>query len=412
MVAERSPLPMVGGRFVLRACLQRGTAGELYDALDQATGERVSLRLLQGDGGTGAERYAREIEQVAALEHPGIVRQVAHGTTAAGQRYLATEWLEGEDLAERLRREPMGVAEVVAMGIALAKALAAAHERGMLHLDLKPVSVFLAGFRASRAKLVDLARVRARDPVRDLTRGSSGLVTRGYVAPELALGERLRVGPRTDLFALGCVLYEALAGGPAFEAPDSQEVVRRILFVDPAPIESTIAGVPPELVAMVGALLAKDPDDRPATAEQVARELAEIPCVMSPLDLARAGDMNVLLEGRGWDAPGFAERLHEGSRRRDKPYVAVYGAAMRVADLAHVSGGTLLLQEPEKLGSEAQRMLARFVEVRAVSSAHGPVHADVRIVTHAPLLLRQAVSVRRFRPDLYRALAGVRLTAA
>jgi hypothetical protein len=409
MVAESRIVPLVAGRFVLRERLARGGAGELYDALDQATGERVSLRLLRG-GTSGAERYAREIEQLAGLEHPGIVRHVAHGMTAAGQRYLATEWLEGEDLAERLRREPLGVAEGVAMGIALAKALAAAHERDMLHLDLNPGSVFLPGFRAARAKLLDFAPVRARDPVRDLTRGIASVATRGYVAPELALGDRRRVGPRADLFALGCVLYEALAGAPAFEAADAQDVVRRILFVDPAPVESRVPGVPAELASVVGALLSKEPDGRPASAEEVARELAAIPCVMSPLDIARAGDMNVLLEGPGWDAHGFAERLHEGSRRRRKPYVAVYGAALRVADLAHVSGGTLLLEEPEKLGAEAQRTLARFVEVRAVSSPHGPVHADVRIVTHAPLHLRLAVSARSFRPDLFRALAGIRLT--
>ena len=400
----------VGGRFVLRERIRRCGAEELYDALDRATGERVVLRLLP-EGSTSPVRFVREAAQLASLEHPGIVRHVAHGVTAAGQPYMATEWLDGEDLSERLRRERMGASEVVGMGIALARALAATHQHDLLHLDLEPGSIFLPGFRAARAKLLAFAPVAARDPLRDLTRGVAAMATRGYVAPELALGDRHRVGQRTDLFALGCVLYEALTGSAPFEAVDAGEVVRRILFVDPAAVDSLVPDVPVELARLVGALLAKDPDDRPGSATVVAAELAAIPCVLSSLDIARAGDMNVLLEGDGWDAQAFAERLHEGSRRRRGPYVSVFGSALRVDDLAHVDGGTLLLREPETLGAQAQRLLARFVEARAVSTARGPVHADVRIVTHAPVDLTAAVDARRFLPELLQALAGMRLTA-
>ena len=200
----------------------------------------------------------------------------AEGLTAAGQRYLATEWLEGENLSERLRREPMSVAEVADMGVALARALDVAHQHGLLYLDLYPGSVFLPAFRAARAKLLAHAPVRARDPVRDLTRGAAALVTSGYVAPELVLGESYRVGPRTDVFALGCVLYEALTGAAAFAGADAREVVRRILFVDPVPVAARAPDIPAALARLVDAMLAKEPDDRPGSAEQIARELAAI----------------------------------------------------------------------------------------------------------------------------------------
>lgn len=513
MPVERLVDNLVGGRFLVRELHRRGATGELYDAYDQATGERVALKILR-PGAASPERIDREARILSDLEHPGIVRHIAHGTTERGRRYLAMEWLDGEDLSERLRRERLTLTEVVALGGAVARALSAAHANGVVHRDLRPSHVFLPGFRAARAKVLDFGLAQATDSARELTRSGAVLGSRGYVAPEQLLGDRPRVGPKADLFALGCILYELLAHRAPFDAPEAREVVRRILFDDPEPIEAKAPGVPAELADLVRRLLAKDVDDRPESADEVAARLGALPLPtrgeavrlqvllgpdvgllrlvgdprmdigkhpsatlplrdgsvarfhceivrgpsalevrdlggprgllvdgarvshatlregavlglgesrvrvervadaelgLSGAERARTGEMNVLLEGAGWDARAVAQRLHEGSGRRRGPHLAVYGSAFRAEDLAHASGGTLLLEEPEALAPAEQRALARFVETRAVATARGPVHADVRIVTHAPNDLRPAVNARRFPPELFHALAALRL---
>ncbi len=487
--------------------------GDLHLGYDQVTGERVAIKLLRA-GTTNPERFAREGAVLAELRHPGIVRHIAHGALGPDGHYLAMEWLEGEDLAERLRRERLGVSEVVALGVALARALSAAHAMGVIHRDLKPANVFLPGFRPQDAKLLDFGLARVKDPVRDLTRTGAVLGTRGYMAPEQVAGDRLSVDARADLFSLGCVLYESLCDGAPFEAQDSEEVLRRILFLDPEPLSTRRPGLPLALVAIIERLLEKEPDARPASAEEVAAALAAVPviqrrdglrlsvlrgpdaglvrsfgelrvdvgkhpsaslslrdgsmsrfhCELSRLpsgatgardlgsthglhlegqrsaaaelrdgavlelgrshvrveridngdfgapehERARDGDANVMLEGEG-DARAFAERLHQSSPRRRGPFAAVYGSALRIADVSPLSGGTLLLLEADALPVEVQHELAHFAETRAVPTSRGKALADVRLVTHAGADLRLAVNGRRFLPELFAALAGVRV---
>jgi hypothetical protein len=506
---------LVDGRFRIRRFHRRGGMGELYEAWDQVRGERVALKLLRA-GNTAFERFEREGALLATLDHPGIVRHIAHGVTSLGQRYLAMEWLEGEDLAERLRRERMSVREVVELGVALGRALGAAHAREIVHRDLKPHNVFLPGLRPSRAKLIDFGLARSHDPVRELTKTGVALGTRGYMAPEQIAGDRRSVGAWTDLFSLGCVLYECAAGVAPFAADDSREVLRRILFEDPPPLAAH-PGIPKGLADLVMSALEKDPDDRPASAAAFVAALEAIPLargadglratviqgadvglvrvvggstmdigkhpsatlalrdtaasrfhcevtslggVLAVRDLgstngltvdgarvarsrlrdggvlgigesrvridrvadagvetddlerARRGDMNVLLEGEHWQPRAFAEALHGCGARRRALCIPVYGSALRVEDLATLSGGTLLLEEAESLGAEAQQALFQFVTTRTIATPRGRVPVDVRIVTHAGVDLRGAVNAKRFRPDLFHALAGIRLRAS
>jgi predicted component of type VI protein secretion system len=131
-------------------------------------------------------------------------------------------------------------------------------------------------------------------------------------------------------------------------------------------------------------------------------------CGPTELERALSGDTNVLLEGVG-DPRAFAERLHASGARRRGPYAAVYGSAFRARDLAPLSGGTLLLMEPETLSNDAQHDLADFAETRLAPTSRGRVHADVRLVAHSTVDLRVAVNGRRFLSDLFKALAGARL---
>jgi pSer/pThr/pTyr-binding forkhead associated (FHA) protein len=127
------------------------------------------------------------------------------------------------------------------------------------------------------------------------------------------------------------------------------------------------------------------------------------------LERARRGDMNVLLEGDQWQPRAFAEALHNCGARRRALCVPVYGAALRVEDLAALSGGTLLVEEADSLSPEAQQALFQCVTTRTAPTPRGRVPSDVRMVTHAAVDLRAAVNAKRFRPDLFHVLAGIRL---
>src|SRR5262245_11937391 len=129
---------LVSDRFALERVAGTGGMGTVYRARDRATGAPVALKVVVGADDLRAERFARESRILAQLSHPGIVRYVAHGATVAGEAYLVMEWLEGEDLAQRLARAPLTVDEGLALAARVADALAAAHSRGVVHRDIKP----------------------------------------------------------------------------------------------------------------------------------------------------------------------------------------------------------------------------------------------------------------------------------
>src|SRR5262249_4258990 len=157
------------------------------------------------------------------LHHPGIVRYVAHGFTSAEQPYLAMEWLEGEDLSVRLGHHPMTIRQTVTLAQRIADALGAAHDRGLVHRDVKPSNIFLPAGQVERAKIIDFGIVRMGRSARPSTRTGLMLGTPGYMSPEQARGMR-GVDCRADIFALGCVLFQCLTGEPAFSGDDEMAV--------------------------------------------------------------------------------------------------------------------------------------------------------------------------------------------
>src|SRR5262245_22556939 len=148
-------------RFVLERLAGKGGMGEVYRALDQRTGQAVAIKILRRERGDHAARFEREARLLAALDHPLIVRHVVHGALPSGEPYLAMEWLEGEDLAARLEREPLGTRDGLALALSVAEALGALHARGIVHRDLKPSNVFLVEGRIDRIKLLDFGLARS-----------------------------------------------------------------------------------------------------------------------------------------------------------------------------------------------------------------------------------------------------------
>jgi eukaryotic-like serine/threonine-protein kinase len=254
---------VVAGRFTIEALTGRGGMGSVYRASDALTGQPVAVKFLHAAiSPEVAYRFNREAVLLAGLSHPGIVSYVAHGSAEAGQPFLVMEWLEGEDLARRLTRQRLGLAETLALLRRAAEALAVAHQKGIVHRDLKPSNLLLRGGRPEDVVLLDFGL--ARHAMRTLVgvTGSDTVVgTPGYMAPEQASSQS-EILPTADIFSLGCVLYECLTGQPPFAAPHFAAVLAKILFAEPAPLCTLCPGLPPGVQLLVDRMLAKEPRRR------------------------------------------------------------------------------------------------------------------------------------------------------
>ncbi|WP_394841260.1 serine/threonine-protein kinase [Pendulispora brunnea] len=275
--------PGVFGLFANRFQMEReaglGGMGVVYRAIDCHSGRAVALKVLRKTDPTAIRRFEREAEALGTLEHPGIVRYFAHGHSEEGEPYLAMEWIEGESLSARIARavvskKPLGVREVVALGHALADALAAAHARGIVHRDVKPSNILLVEGRLEEPKLADFGIVRA-DSSGSMTTSDVVVGTVGYMAPEQARGADDLDG-RADLFSLGCVLYRCLTNAEVFEGNGAVVVLAKLLLHDAPRVSDHRADVPSALDDLIACLLAKEPAERPADAVAVKEELARI----------------------------------------------------------------------------------------------------------------------------------------
>lgn len=274
------PLPtgvLVAERFAIDAVAGSGAMGTVYRALDRTSGQMVALKILHEEAGESRrrERFTREAELLAQLAHPNIVSYVAHGETADGLRYLAMEWLSGEDLARRLAAGRLSVRDSVACITAVAAALAVTHGCGVVHRDLKPGNLLLRAGEVSRTTLLDFGIAERRLPETSARPAAAAVGTPLYMAPEQARGEA-EIGPSADIFSLGCVLYECLTGRPPFTAAHPVAVLARILCEEPLPARSLCPRIPAALDELLARMLAKAPDQRPQDGSALLKELAAL----------------------------------------------------------------------------------------------------------------------------------------
>ncbi|WP_437999287.1 protein kinase [Sorangium sp. So ce185] len=267
------PGDLVAGRFVLEAQAGTGGMGEVYRATDLQRGAAVAVKLLRAASGADAPRFLREARLLEGLEHPGIVRHVAHGALPSGALYLAMEWLEGEDLSRRLGRGPLGVDESVEIARRVADALGAAHARGVVHRDLKPSNVFLVGEGSRDVRLLDFGVAWAGGT--RMTQSGVVIGTPAYMAPEQARGGDV-VDARADVFALGCLLFECLTGEPAFGGDHFMSILAKVLFADPPRLRDVRGDVPEPIAALCARMLSKRPDARPRDGREAAEALLAI----------------------------------------------------------------------------------------------------------------------------------------
>jgi len=248
---------------------------EVYRARDRVSGAPVAVKVLARRSPTDVERFLRELEMLHVLDHEGIVRPLHHGRLDDGVPFFVMEWLEGEDLETRLERKgPLELAEAVTLGISIASALGAAHVHGIVHRDVKPSNVLLVGGHTSSAKVIDFGVGRTEGAAGQT---ATGLIvgTPGYMSPEQARGDR-RLDSRADVFALGCVLYECIAGAPPFVGDHPVAVLAKILMADAPRLAHARSGVPAGVDDLVWRMLAKNPDERPRDGAAVAAELAAL----------------------------------------------------------------------------------------------------------------------------------------
>ncbi len=269
------PGDTVGGRFAIEAAAGGGGMGSIFRAADLATGATVALKVLRSDLGD-ASRFERESKVLSSLEHPAVVRYVAHGLRPDGSPWLAMEWLAGEDLATRLTRSPLTAVESLSLCARAAQGLAAAHALGVVHRDVKPANLLLVDGDPLKVKVLDFGIARRVDRATRAATGTGMLLgTPGYMAPEQARGDR-DIDRRADLYALGCVLYECLTGAPAFRADNPLALLASVLLADPPRLRDAVPDAPEALDALVTSLLAKDPSERPDDATELALRLTEL----------------------------------------------------------------------------------------------------------------------------------------
>ena len=250
--------------------------GSVYHALDHERGRSVAVKIVdRHDDSDLSARFAREIEVLADLRHPGIVEYIAHGFTVTGEPYLVMEWLDGRNLKQRLGKNILSEVETVSVGIQVASALSVAHRRGIIHRDIKPENLFLTGNDLNRVKLIDFGIAHLDATRTALTTKGLVMGTPSFMAPEQARSER-PIDQRADLYSLGAVLFTCLAGRPPFVADHVMAILAKMHFEEAPRVSSLRQGTSPDLDDLIDRLLAKDPHARPGSADEVASLLCGI----------------------------------------------------------------------------------------------------------------------------------------
>jgi Tol biopolymer transport system component len=270
------------GPYELIAPIGSGAMGDVYRARDTRLNRDVAIKVLPAVFARDPDRlgrFEREARAVAAINHPNIL--AVHDIGSAEHAiYMITELLDGDTLRARLAQGPLSPRKSVEVAIQIARGLAAAHDRGIVHRDLKPENIVL--LRDGHVKILDFGLAKqslehaGSGELQTMAATEAGMVlgTVGYMAPEQVRGEP--ADPRTDLFALGAVLYELVSGRRAFERPTAAETMTAILREDPPELTAQTAGLPPALDRVVRHALEKNPSERFQSARDFAFALQAI----------------------------------------------------------------------------------------------------------------------------------------
>lgn len=347
----REPYPGVP-EFEILGILGHGGMGVVYRAREVRLNRIVALKMIRAGAQARLEdlvRFRIEGETVARLQHPHIVQIFKVGEHDA-QPFLALEYVEGGSLKQRLQRGALALEEAAALIEVLARAVHYAHQQGVVHRDLKPANILLAP--EGQPKITDFGLAKFLGEDMELTQSGAILGTPSYMAPEQAAGNANRVGPASDIYALGAVLYELLGGQPPFAGSHTAEAMVRLVTEDAPSLVKVRPNLPRDLITICDRCMEREPARRYATAEALADDLKRY----------QAGEP---IQAR---PVGSVERLWKWARRR--PAVAALWAG--VIGVALIGAAGILWQWSQALEArdQAARREVDAIEARNDAQEH------------------------------------------
>jgi hypothetical protein len=353
---------LIAGRYELKETVGSGGMSSVYCAFDTLLERHVALKILHEQFGADeehVERFRREARAVAQLSHPNIVTVIDRGEED-GKQFIVFELIDGENLKELVvRGGPLPIRRVLELGLEVGRALAFAHAQGLVHRDVKPQNVLLNA--EGLAKVTDFGIVRSLDAVGGQTETGTVLGTSHYIAPEQARGER--VDAHTDIYSFGVVLYELLAGDVPYVGDNFLSVAMKHVN-EPVPnVLERRPDTPLRLASLVERCMAKLPSERPASMDDVVRELEAVRDELAAKD---DGEATMIVK------PKPAARPRRAPRRRKR--FPVWPALLAVLLLAVVIGGILFASRGgDDPGAAAN---GDTVELKAVASYDPPPGDD------------------------------------
>jgi predicted Ser/Thr protein kinase len=379
--ADAEPVPVIPGYEILRE-LGRGGMGIVYQVRQAALKREVALKMLLAGSQAAAMQRARfesEVEAIARLQHPNLV-QVFEVGEHEGRAFYVMEYVDGGNLEDRLASGPLPPRQAAELVTILARAIHAAHERGIIHRDLKPANVLLTA--DGIPKISDFGLAKRLDVTDGPTLTEQIIGTPSYMAPEQAAGRSRHVGPATDVYALGAILYRMLTGQPPFVGGSALKVVRQVAEEDPLPPRRLRSSVPVDLETICLKCLHKQPLQRYASAAALAddlqRFLAYEPILARPI--------------------GPWARLAKWARRR--PATATLIAFAGLALLTALGAGAWFTQrlatELDRTDQARRQALAskRDLEAALARQVAAALDADLRQLEMVPQSVAALLAIR------------------
>jgi serine/threonine-protein kinase len=270
---------VLGGKYKVEGMLGQGGMGSVYQATNASIGRKVAIKLLDPKLANNADfihRFQMEAKAAALIGHPGIVDVLDMGETDEGMPFIVMEYLEGVTLKSLLKRSgALTAPQAVAVLVPVLDALIAAHAAGVIHRDLKPANIFVCLKPTTAVKILDFGISKFSTGTSGITQTGTSMGTPAYMSPEQVRGDKT-IGPQSDLYSIGAILYNLVSGHPPFEGESDLAVVARVLTDLHRPLADVRPDLPAKLSTICDRLLTKAPDKRPANAGQVKQALEAV----------------------------------------------------------------------------------------------------------------------------------------